>query len=212
MIETPEMLDMGGVPESDAAPAAERRRPGPKPKAEIDLNAIAALIQESQAETAARIDSLTARVERAEAVAAAAGPQFVQSRVETWGNRELQGANGYDGVQDLEPGQDRLGAKQRLPISAHDGLLTADAARRMPQRFVKGQRVRINPEATRPGADKTWATVLATPRGQQFADVGQVRDCVFTGGYGWKYQVHVPGMVGARDHQDGFYESELLPA
>lgn len=198
--------------------APQRQRPGPKPKPALDLDTIAALIRDSQIETAHQIAALSARVEAAEAKAEAVPQQFIRAQVQTWGNRDLEPANAFAGLEGMTVGEERQPTK-RLPISAKDGLIPPDVARRMPQRFRTGQYVRINPDATRPGSDRPWSEVLAgSPRsggsawGNRIAEVGVVKDCVFTGGYGWKYQCKFDGMVGARDHQDGFYESELLPA
>jgi hypothetical protein len=199
------------APVTDEAPA--RQKPGPKPKPQPDLSSIAAMIQDAQAETRAQIESLAARVEAAEAKADAVSPQFVPTQIQTWGNRDLERApNGFDGLADLAIGQEVGGSRQRLPISSKEGLIPPDVARRMPQRFRRGQHVRINPQATRPGAERTWGEVLATEKAKRWEPTGVVRDCVFHGGDGWKYQVKIVGMTGARDHQDGFYESELLPA
>jgi len=208
MIETIDAPDMM----TDAAP--QRQKPGPKPKPTISMDDLAKLIVDSQTETAQQIAALAARVEAAEAKAAqavTAVPQFVKSEVQTWGNRELQEGAGFAGISNLRAGQEATGVQDRLPITPRGRIPDEIAAMNQP-RYGKGQRVRINTEATRHGAERTWAEVLASPKGQQIATVGVIRDIQFLGGQGWKYQCRFAGMIGARGQEDGFYEYELLPA
>jgi hypothetical protein len=77
------------------------------------------------------------------------------------------------------------------------------------KRFSDGDYVRINPDVTREGSERTWGEILEKIGSDGVGVVTQVLG-LYKGGI-WKYKVRIP-KLGTRNATDGYYDRELLPA
>jgi len=77
------------------------------------------------------------------------------------------------------------------------------------KRFDVGDMVRVNPEATREGSERTWGEILTKHNADGVGVVTAVSDFRKCGM--WKYRVRLMKVGGFRG-LDGFYDYELLPA
>lgn len=117
----------------------------------------------------------------------------------------------------LQKGEQRSGDRTRIPQGSDSHPLPDHILYGNPSPFEQGQMVRINPDATREGSERTWGEVLADPKNRRIQAenpdaIGTVlrveRYSKYT--HLWKYKVRIDGMT--RPNGDGFTQDELLPA